>query len=135
MARAKGRILVVDDDTSLCEILESIMSRGGFEVRSEIDAEKARAQIAAHRPDLIILDLMMPRTGGLEFLQALNREGLGDIPVIVITGRYTSDPVYEGKVRAEPNVRDFLKKPLSYVDLIRRAEEVLQEHQGPESVL
>ena len=121
----KSKILIVDDDTSLVEVLEFVMGREGFDVQSAVSGDQALAKVAADPPDLIVLDLLIPRVSGLEVLRNLQSQGHGHIPVIIITGRYAGDPAYEEMIRLEPNVKDFLKKPVGYVYLSARIRQLL----------
>lgn len=106
-------IMIVDDDRDICDMLEFIMTREGFRVATALDGKDCLARVQADRPDLIILDLMMPRQGGFEVLRSLQQEGdTAKIPVVVITGRYT-DRTTADMIHQEPNVVEFLEKPLN----------------------
>ncbi len=84
-ARAK-RVLVVDDDRDIRELLVELLASEGYEVASAADGRRALAEARAHRPDVILLDLMMPVMSGWEFRQEQLRDpGLADIPVVVVT--------------------------------------------------
>jgi len=109
------RLLVIDDDDSLCELFRRTMEQAGYQVAAAEDGVVGLAKVAVFRPHLIVLDLMMPRLGGFEVLHKLQNEGRGDIPVVVISGY--SDEANEQVIRQEPNVVDFLHKPIKYGEL------------------
>ena len=86
------RILVVDDEENIRLLYEEELAEEGYEVSVAASAEEALAQIEAHRPDLITLDIRMPGVDGIEFLRLL-RERDRDLPVIIVTayGEYKQD--------------------------------------------
>ena len=73
--------------------------------------EEALTKARAVNPDLILLDLMLPKFGGFEILRELQSDETGDIPIVIITGRYT-DRSTSDMIKQEPNVRDFIEKPV-----------------------
>ena len=86
------RILVVDDEENIRLLYEEELAEEGYEVSVAASAAEALAQIEAHRPDLITLDIRMPGVDGIEFLRLL-RERDRDLPVIIVTayGEYKQD--------------------------------------------
>lgn len=109
------RLLIIDDDDSLCEIFSLTMKNAGYQVADAADGEMGLAKAKVFKPHLIVLDLMMPKLNGFEVLRRLQSEGMGYIPVIVITGY--SDPANAQIVRSEPNVVEFMQKPIKYAEL------------------
>jgi CheY-like chemotaxis protein len=80
------RVLVVDDDRDIRELLVELFASEGYEVASASDGRRALAEARARRPDVILLDLMMPVMSGWEFREAQLRDpALADIPVVVVT--------------------------------------------------
>lgn len=120
------RVLIVDDDDALCEVLSHVIAKEGFEVVQAANGKLAKQKILSALPDLIVLDLMLPEVSGVEILRFLQSEGRGEIPVIVITGRY-HDADSERELRMERNVVDFFKKPLHYVTLAGRINELINK--------
>ena len=105
-------VMVVDDDDSVRELLEYVIKKEGFAVVKAVDGEEALAKIESLPPDLIVLDLMLPRYGGYEVLRRLqNGARTAGIPIVVITGRYTERTTTE-MIRQESNVVEFLEKPI-----------------------
>ncbi len=115
MKPADGRILVIDDDDSLRELLEYTLKKAGWQVASAEDGEMGLKKALAYRPHLIILDLMMPKLNGFEVIHALQAKGMGETPIVVITGY--SESANEALIRQEPNVVEFLTKPIEYAAL------------------
>lgn len=104
-------VLIIDDDDSVRELLTFLVKKDGFRAVSAIDGEDGYQKAERLRPDLILLDLMMPRYGGFEVLRQLQAGELSRIPIVVVTGRYTDRSTAE-MIRQESNVMDFLEKPL-----------------------
>jgi len=104
-------ILIVDDDDSIRELLSFTMSKEGFKVEKAAEGETALSKAKALHPDLILLDLMLPKYGGFEILRDLQGDDTSDIPIVVITGRYTDRSTSE-MIKQEPNVKDFIEKPV-----------------------
>lgn len=104
-------VLVIDDDEGVRELLTFLVTKEGYRAESAVDGEDGYRKAESIRPDLIILDLMMPRYGGFEVLRQLQSGELAKIPIVVVTGRYTDRSTSE-MIRQESNVVDFLEKPL-----------------------
>jgi diguanylate cyclase (GGDEF)-like protein len=118
------RIVVVDDDAHTRNLLRELCESWGFETRIAEDGEQALALIA-EKPDLVLLDLMMPRLDGFEVLRRI-REGAGprDLPVILLTAVGDVD----GKIRGiELGADDYVTKPFRITDLQRRISAVLDK--------
>ncbi|MBI5630949.1 MAG: response regulator [Elusimicrobia bacterium] len=112
LARPQDKlVMVIDDDESVRELLEFIVVKEGFKVCSASDGEEGVNKIQELIPDLVILDLMLPRYGGFEVLRQLQTGATAGIPIVVITGRYTDRTTAE-MIRQESNVMDFLEKPI-----------------------
>jgi CheY-like chemotaxis protein len=104
-------VLVVDDDDSVREMLEFIVKKEGFRVETAADGEEGIQKAEKLNPDLIVLDLMLPRYGGFELLRQLQAGEQKRIPIVVVTGRYT-DRSTADLIRQESNVVEFLEKPV-----------------------
>ncbi|MBI5247506.1 MAG: response regulator [Elusimicrobia bacterium] len=118
-------VLVVDDDDNVRELLTFLVKKEGYRAESAIDGEDGFQKAEKLVPDLIILDLMMPRYGGFEVLRQLQAGGLVRIPIVIITGRYTDRSTAE-MIRQESNVVDFLEKPLKPNVLAATLERLLK---------
>ena len=116
------RVLLIDDDESLRELFELALGKR-FNVAVAEDGVLGLAKVAAFKPHLIVLDLMMPHLNGFEVIHKLQAGDSKDIPVIVITGY--SDKANEGIVTMEQNVVAFFHKPLTFDELIAKIDGLL----------
>ena len=116
------RVLLIDDDDSLRELFELAMAKR-FNVAVAEDGVKGLAKVAAFKPHVIVLDLMMPHLNGFEVIHKLQAGDFKDLPVIVITGY--SDRANEGIVTMEANVVAFFHKPLKFDELIAKIDGLL----------
>jgi two-component system, OmpR family, alkaline phosphatase synthesis response regulator PhoP len=90
-------ILVVDDDPKIVRVVEINLTQAGYQVRTAADGEQALAAVTQERPDLVLLDVMMPRLDGFETLKRLKADpALTDIPVVMLTARAQDEDVFEG---------------------------------------
>jgi CheY-like chemotaxis protein len=117
-------ILIVDDDDSVRELLEFLVKKEGFKTVTAADGQEALDQARKHEPDLILLDLMLPKFGGFEIVRELQVDE-GDIPIVIITGRYT-DRSTSDMIKLESNVKDFIEKPVKPPVLTALIHQILQ---------
>jgi len=123
------KILVIDDDESQVGIVEHVLRKEGFQVLTALDGNDAKRKIDTVSPDLITMDLMLPGMSGLELVRYLQSEGMGSVPVIVITGRVSESHLNDEQVlRQEPNVKDFMQKPLRVQQLVMRIHQILDTY-------
>ncbi|MFI1505548.1 response regulator [Streptomyces sp. NPDC020597] len=118
---ARARILVVDDDPTVAEVVAGYLDRAGYLVDRAGDGPAALAGAAAHWPDLVVLDLMLPGMDGLEVCRRLR--GRGPVPVIMLTARGDEDDRVLG---LEVGADDYVTKPFSPRELVLRVESVLR---------
>ena len=119
--RRKGRLLIIDDDDKLVEAIELYMSRAGYDIVTAADGLQGMQQMYSQRPDLIILDVMMPRMDGWETCRRIRE--ISDVPVIMLTARgQEPDRVMGLKLGAD----DYVAKPFSLKELEARVEAVLR---------
>ncbi len=124
-AESSKLILIIDDDDGVRELLTYLVKKEGYRVESSVDGEEGFHKAKRLKPDLILLDLMMPRYGGFEVLRQLQASGLTMIPIVIVTGRYI-DRSTADMIRQESNVVDFLEKPLKLAVLNATLERVLK---------
>ncbi|MFJ9895607.1 response regulator transcription factor [Streptomyces sp. NPDC091280] len=120
------RILVVDDDPTVAEVVSGYLDRAGHLVDRAEDGPGALARAAAHWPDLVVLDLMLPGMDGLEVCRRLR--GHGPVPVIMLTARGDEDDRILG---LEVGADDYVTKPFSPRELVLRVESVLRRSGPP----
>ncbi|GAA5210188.1 response regulator transcription factor [Streptomyces thinghirensis] len=116
-----ARVLVVDDDPTVAEVVAGYLDRAGYVVDRADDGPTALARAAAHRPDLVVLDLMLPGMDGLEVCRRMR--GQGPVPVIMLTARGDEDDRILG---LEVGADDYVTKPFSPRELVLRVESVLR---------
>ena len=117
------RILVVDDDAFIRRPLELILREEGFAAWTAVDGEDCLGKLDEARPDLIILDVMMPGRDGFEVCRTLKRSPeYAGIPVILLSARWQEHDRQRGLALG---ASDFMTKPYSPSDLIRRVRELL----------
>jgi len=91
------KVLIVDDNTDLRVILRRFLEKNGFSVREAANGRRAMEQLKQERPDIVLLDIMMPEMGGIEALQAIRKDPkLADIPVIMVTAKQEDADVLAG---------------------------------------
>ena len=105
-------ILVADDEKSILEILKRFLTGKGYEVEVASDGEEALLAILHHHPDLVLMDVYMPKRSGLDVLLKMRAEGI-ETPVIVISGYANASFVQDGLALGA----EFLPKPISLEDL------------------
>ncbi|MFI1396952.1 response regulator transcription factor [Streptomyces sp. NPDC020681] len=116
-------MLVVDDDPTVAEVVTGYLERAGFSVDRAADGPQALRLAAGRRPDLVVLDLMLPGMDGLEVCRRL-RAGVADsVPVIMLTARGDEDDRILG---LEVGADDYVTKPFSPRELVLRVESVLR---------
>lgn len=120
----KETILIVDDEADLLELIEYNLKREGYNVlKAENGAEGLRLA-RKHHPDLVLLDIMMPRMTGTDVLRAMKDEpDLRAVPVIFLTARADEETEIEG---LDIGADDFLPKPISTAKLVSRIRSVLR---------
>ena len=104
-------VLIVDDDESVRELIDFVVKKDGFRTEKAVDGDEALKKARELSPDIILLDLMLPKLGGFEILRELQNDETVSIPIVIITGRYTERSTSE-MIKQEPNVKDFIEKPL-----------------------
>ena len=116
------RIIVVDDDRSVRESLRRSLTFNGYDVDLAADGEEALGQLATTRPDVLVLDVMMPRMGGLEACRQLRATG-DDVPILVLTAR---DSVEDRVAGLDAGADDYLPKPFALEELLARLRALLR---------
>ena len=120
---AKGRILVVDDEIYIVHILDFSLGMEGYEVLTALDGEQALEKARLEHPDLIVLDIMMPKLDGYETCKMLKSEaGTKDIPVILLSAKGRN---VDQKIGFEVGADDYITKPFSPRKLVERINALL----------
>lgn len=128
MAEKTRRILCIEDEPEMIDLIRLILSRKGFEVSGAAGGQEGIYKIRSEKPDLILLDLMMPFMDGWEVYQQMKAdEATKNIPVIVVTAKAQSIDKVLGLHIAK--VDDYIAKPFSPKELIDSVERVLAKKQ------
>ncbi|WP_327352467.1 response regulator transcription factor [Streptomyces sp. NBC_01304] len=117
----RGHVLVVDDDPTVAEVVSGYLTRAGYAVDRADEGRSALDRAAAHRPDLVVLDLMLPGMSGFEVCRRLREQG--PVPVIMLTARGDEEDRILG---LEIGADDYVTKPFSPRELVLRVESVLR---------
>lgn len=120
----KKKILIVDDDPAIREILSTQLARLNYQACAAADGKEALAMFKADKPDLILMDMMMPVLDGLQACQkirALEKKG-GRVPILFLTARDTRHDQISSVLSGGD---DFITKPISLQDLRERVEAAL----------
>tara|TARA_B100000989_G_scaffold282908_2_gene248380 strand:- start:182 stop:886 length:705 start_codon:yes stop_codon:yes gene_type:complete len=121
MELEKKHILIVDDDTRICDLLEKFLDKNGYLVSAVHSAEQARQILAGLEFDLIILDVMMPRESGIELTSYLREKN--KTPIILLTAKGDAEDRILG---LESGADDYLPKPFEPMELLLRIKAVLR---------
>jgi DNA-binding response OmpR family regulator len=123
---ASPRILVVDDDVTVSEVVARYLERDGYVVEVQANGRDALDRALAEPPDLIVLDLMLPGMDGLEVCRRLR--AIAPVPIVMLTARtQESDRI----VGLDLGADDYVSKPFSTKELVARVRAVLRRAQGP----
>lgn len=121
---SEKRILVVEDENAIREMVVFSLKRAGFATAEAADCAAARRQIADRIPDLVLLDWMLPDTSGIEFARTLKRDdSTRELPIIMLTARGEEDDKVRG---LESGADDYITKPFSSRELVARIQAVLR---------
>ena len=126
-ARSRGSVLVVDDEPTITEVVSRYLQRAGYDTQVAGDGPRALELAGAERPDLVVLDLMLPGMDGLEVMRRLRHATPGrgdrDISVILLTAKgEATDRVIGLRLGAD----DYVVKPFSPAELVARVDAVLR---------
>jgi DNA-binding response OmpR family regulator len=120
---ARGSVLVVDDEPTIAEVVSRYLERAGYRTRVAVDGAQALELVARQRPDLIVLDLMLPGIDGLEVMRRLRQPERERIGLILLTAKgEESDRVIGLRLGAD----DYVVKPFSPAELVARVDAVLR---------
>lgn len=129
---AKHKILIVDDEAAIRDMVQLSLELAGFDCIQAANAREGYAQILDQRPDLVLLDWMMPETSGYELLRRLRREELTEkLPVIMLTAKVEESNRVSG---LEGGADDYVSKPFSVRELIARIKALLRRSATGEDV-
>ena len=119
-----SRILIADDNEQNCELLEAYLAEGDYEIAMAFDGQETLERVASFKPDIVLLDIMMPRMSGYEVCKQLKEDAsTTGIPVLMVTALNEMGDI-EKAVKA--GCDDFLTKPVNRLELTTRVKSLLR---------
>lgn len=124
------KILVVDDEPTIVRLMEFILARQGHEMIVAVNGEEALQKIKAHQPDLVLLDIMMPRIDGYEVAQRVRADPqTAALPIIMLSAKAQDEDVRKG---VEVGVDEYVTKPFTPDHLVQVVSEYLSRIEAAE---
>jgi two-component system alkaline phosphatase synthesis response regulator PhoP len=118
------RVLIADDNPQGVELLEAYLADTGYEVATSFDGEETLQKIRAWSPDLVLLDIMMPKTSGFEVCKRVKADpATRDVAILMITALDQPSDIDRA---VDAGTDDFLTKPINQTDLLRRVRALLE---------
>lgn len=121
MDKFNGKVLVVDDDENITEVIKMYLESSGYGVRIALDGKKAKEFYSEYNPDIVLLDVMIPYIDGVEVLKWIRNQS--DIPVIMLTAK---GDTYDKVLALEIGADDYIVKPFEPKELVARVKAVLR---------
>ena len=118
---ANEKILVVDDDTNICELLRLYLTKEGYQVTTANDGEEGLEKFSQVKPDMVLLDVMMPRLDGLEVCRRIRK--MGNTPVMMLTAK---GETFDKVLGLELGADDYVVKPFEAKEVMARIKAVLR---------
>jgi CheY-like chemotaxis protein len=118
-------ILVIDDSTTNVVLLEAVLNTKGYSIETALSVKEAFNIISKHTPDLILLDLLMPKINGYEFLKEIkSNDKTRGIPVVVVSALTDSENIQKSM---SLGAHEFIKKPVDIPSLIKLVDNILKQ--------
>jgi DNA-binding response OmpR family regulator len=117
------RVLIVDDEPNIVTSLEFLMKRSGYETLVARDGDEALTAVETFRPDLVLLDVMLPRRDGFEVCQRLRADGWTDLKIVMLTAKGREAEIAKGM---DVGADSYVTKPFSTRDLVDQVARILQ---------
>jgi len=129
----KGTIAVVDDEPDIVELVSHHLKKAGYKVKGFYNAEEFMSYLNKNKPDLIILDLMLPDFDGFELCKELRKnEKFNDVPIVMLTAR---SKVEEKVLGLEIGADDYITKPFSPKELVARVNAILRRFKENRNII
>ena len=126
---AQYKILIVEDEEDVRELLRYNLEKNGYQIEAALDGKAALTRARSAKPDLVLLDLMLPKIDGLQVCRSLKGDAAtADIPVIMLTAKGTEADIVTG---LEMGADDYITKPFSPRVLLARIKAVLRRRSQP----
>ena len=118
-----NKVLIVDDEPNIVLSLEFLMKQQGYETRVARDGEEALAEVERFRPDIVLLDVMLPRSDGFEVCQRLRADGWSDLKILMLTAKGRDVEIEKGLALGADG---YVTKPFSTAELVARVADMLE---------
>jgi DNA-binding response OmpR family regulator len=118
-----SKVLIVDDEPNIVLSLEFLMKQQGYETRVARDGEEALAEVERFRPDLVLLDVMLPRRDGFEVCERLRADGWSDLKILMLTAKGRDVEIEKGLALGADG---YVTKPFSTAELVARVADLLE---------
>jgi DNA-binding response OmpR family regulator len=118
-----SKVLIVDDEPNIVLSLEFLMKQRGYETRVARDGEEALEEVERFRPDLVLLDVMLPRQDGFEVCQRLRAQGWSDLKIVMLTAKGRDVEIEKGLALGADA---YVTKPFSTAELVARVADILE---------
>jgi DNA-binding response OmpR family regulator len=118
-----SKVLIVDDEPNIVLSLEFLMKQQGYETRVARDGDEALAEVERFRPDLVLLDVMLPLRDGFEVCQRLRADGWSDLKILMLTAKGRDVEIEKGLALGADG---YVTKPFSTAELVARVADMLE---------
>jgi DNA-binding response OmpR family regulator len=118
-----SKVLIVDDEPNIVLSLEFLMKQQGYEARVARDGDEALAEVERFRPDLVLLDVMLPRRDGFEVCQRLRADGWSELKILMLTAKGRDVEIEKGLALGADG---YVTKPFSTAELVTRIADMLE---------
>ena len=118
-----SKVLIVDDEPNIVLSLEFLMKQQGYETRVARDGDDALAEVERFRPDLVLLDVMLPRRDGFEVCQRLRADGWSELKILMLTAKGRDVEIEKGLALGADG---YVTKPFSTAELVARVADMLE---------
>lgn len=118
-----AKVLVVDDDNNICEVIKMYLENAGYEVRVSNDGKEAQEAFLEYKPELVLLDIMLPHIDGVDVLKWIRKDS--EVPVIMLTAK---GETFDKVLGLELGADDYMVKPFEPKELLARIKAVLRRY-------
>ena len=126
------RIMIIDDEKDVVLYLKTLFEKNGYETETAQDGDEGYPKAAASKPDLITLDILMPKQSGIRLYTKLKEdEALKDVPVVVLTGLTQYQQFYQQDFPEDELPEAFVQKPIQQDELLKIVQDLIGEADAP----
>ncbi len=125
----KNRVLVIDDDVNICELIKLYLEKEGYEIKTVYNGNRAISSFSEFAPDIVILDIMLPGADGWQVCRDIRK--ISDIPVIMLTAK---GETFDKVLGLELGADDYIVKPFEPKELVARVKAILRRYNHSDKV-